>query len=244
MIETVAQNNNIFIADSARISEQAIERIEEMLSVNNAGNQQEKNCYSVVKGVTELYLAIDNNQQIEKIDTLTWREAFKKEYELWIDFYRKSYNLYADVILKDESYSALPMDLNSTLKSNAKWRNNILKECFGLFCDKITITSRGKEVTDEELKLFISKMDDNGDEPCFADTLRISMLRWLHHRDNMLKDLSPQHRESFSNQTKRIRHDLKNFLKKWSDDFESHKEIWAIRAQMTEDESDKILLNE
>jgi len=243
MIETVALDNNIFIADTARVSEQAIERVNKMLSINSEGNLSETTCYSFVKGVAQLYLAIDNNQQIAKIDTLLWKKGFKEEYELWMDFYWSSYKLYADVILKDESYSDLRADLNSTLENNAEWRLKMQKECIDLFNDKKTIKFSGKEATDEELKKFIRKMDDNGDEPCLADTLRISMLQWLHHRDNMLKDLDPKYRESYKNQTKRIRHDLSYFLKNWSDDFELHKKNCAIRAQIAEDESDKILLN-
>ena len=190
------------------------------------------NCYSFVRGVTDLYLAIDKNQQLEKMDTLSWNNALEKEYELWLDFFLKSYELYSDVIYKDEGYSSLPLDLNYVLERNAEWRIGILKEILLLFSDDVPITYDESVVTDEDLKVFIRKMDDNGDDPCFADTLRIAMLKWLRHRDNMLINLPSQYRESFANQTKRIRSDLCSFLKSWSDDFEIHKDFWALRAQI------------
>ena len=244
IIETVSRENNIFISDTTSMPEQAIKRIHEMLGINRAGNQPYMNCYSFVRGVTDLYLAIDKNQQLEKMDTLSWNNALEKEYELWLDFFLKSYELYSDVIYKDEGYSSLPLDLNYVLERNAEWRIGILKEILLLFSDDVPITYDESVVTDEDLKVFIRKMDDNGDDPCFADTLRIAMLKWLRHRDNMLINLPSQYRESFANQTKRIRSDLCSFLKSWSDDFEIHKEVWALRAQMAEDESDEILLNE
>lgn len=244
LIQKVSLENNIFISDTARISEQAIKRVHDMLGHNSGGNQPVMNCYSFVRGVTDFYLAIDNNQQLEQLDSLSWNNALEKEYALWLDFYLKSYDLYADVIYKDEGYSALPQDLNSVRENNAEWRIEMLKEILLLFCDNKLISCDSPVVTDEDLKVFIRKMDDNGDEPCFADTLRIAMLKWLRHRDNMLVNLPPKYRESFANQTKRIRYDLSKYLKYWSDDFELHKEVWAMRAQMAEDESDEMLLNE
>ena len=183
------------------------------------------NCYSFVRGVTDLYLAIDKNQQLEKMDTLSWNNALEKEHELWLDFFLKSYELYSDVIYKDEGYSSLPLDLNYVFEINAEWRIGILNEILLLFSDDAPITNDESVVTDEDLKVFIRKMDDNGDDPCFADTLRIAMLKWLRHRDNMLINLPSQYRESFANQTKRIRSDLSSFFKSWADDFEIHKEV-------------------
>ena len=244
MIESVATENNIFTGDTARASEQAIDRINEMLSINGAGSQSSMNSYSLVRGATEFYLAIDNNHQLAKMDSLSWKNGFKEEYELWMDFYLKSYSLYEDVILKEESYSSLPQELDSILTVNAEWRTKMVKEYIAFLSGTNAVAYCSEDITEAALKAFIRKMDDNGDEPCFADELRVSMLKWLRHRDNMLKNMAPGCREAFANQTKRIKWDLRNFLKQWSDDFEAHKDSQRLRAKIAEDESDEILLNE
>lgn len=64
LINRIGEENNIFISDTARISEQAVTRIHDMLDINCGGNQAEMNCYSLVRSVTSFYLAIDNNQQL------------------------------------------------------------------------------------------------------------------------------------------------------------------------------------
>lgn len=84
-----------------------------MLSGNSCGNQSEMNCYSFVRAVIEFYLAIDNNQVLEKMAGLQWNNGLEEEYGLWMGFFCKSYELYEDVIWKDENYTALPMDLNA-----------------------------------------------------------------------------------------------------------------------------------
>lgn len=78
-------------------------------------------------------------------------------------------------------------------------------------------------------------MDDDKEDACFINELRAIMFKWLHHRDNMVNDMAPQFRNSFINQTKRIRYDLSNILKKWSEDFDSYKEMCAIRTQIAEE---------
>lgn len=235
LIESIAKENYIFIADTARVTEQAVVRVNEMLRGNSCGNQSEMNCYSFVRAVTEFYLAIDNNQVLEKMAGLQWDNGLEEEYGLWMDFLCKSYELYEDIIWKDENYTALPMDLNSELLHNSKWRTNILKENINLFKNNEPIIFNGKDVTDNELNFYLNKMDNDKEETCFINELRATMFKWLHHRDNMANYMAPEFRNSFINQTKRIRYDLSNILKKWSEDFDSYKELCAIRAQIDEE---------
>lgn len=133
LIERIAKENNIFITDTARVTEQAIIRINEMLKNNSSGNQSDMNCYSFVRAVTEFYFMIDNNLQLEKIAGPFWDNGLKEEYELQLDFFYKLYELYEDVFLKDENYTALPLDLNSIFENNAEWRITMLKENINLF---------------------------------------------------------------------------------------------------------------
>lgn len=244
VIENIARENDIFISDTARVSEQASCRIADMLDSNCYGTQTQMNSYSLVESVMQFYLAIDNNRQLEKMDSVSWDSGFKEEYELWMDFCLKSYVLYADVILKDESYQSLPLELNGVLSRNSVWRAVMLKENIAMLGGEASAAYSGAEATDDDLKAYIRKMDDNRDEPCHADELRVSMLKWLRHRDNMAENLDSRYREAFAAQTKRIRRDLCGFLEEWTRDFESYKATSAIRARMAEDESDKMLFND
>lgn len=66
----------------------------------------------------------------------------------------------------------------------------------------------------------------------------MNIVKWLHHRDNMVNGMASQFRNSFINQTKRIRYDLSNILKTWSEDFDSYKELCAIRSQIAKEAND------
>ena len=232
LVERLGNEHDLFMSDTASVAHQSVERINELVYQNTAGNQPELNGVSFVYAVLELYRTLDMNLAVvaEFKENQELLEAMKQEYACWMDYYWSSYRFYNDCIIGDQSYSALPMDLNGFLESNARQRYAILVDELTLFKTGELSADREKDITVERLEKYIHQMESGSAQPAHLQALRQAVLAWIKQRERVSSMLPSSYRDAYDLLTRNVKWAMDSELKWMVDEYKVDEEVRSIIA--------------